>query len=159
MTYSFTDGLKVTRGCRIYALKNMEFCIFVLFLFIIYLNHCEPASVQRIQLRNDDFDQQPTVSSNKNDNSEIGSVEVLEAPYKSENDENMYRAIRLNSGLTVLLVSTPQQHTLDDGYENVTKVHTHQKKAVGNMLVDVGAFSDPPNAKGMAHLVGTVTFE
>lgn len=135
----------------------MEFCIFVLFLFID-LNQSEPANVQRIQLGNDDFDQQPTVSSNKNqnksDNSEIGSVEVLEAPYKSENDEKLYRAIRLNNGLTALLVSTPQRHTLVDSYENVTQVHTHQKKAACSMLVDVGSLSDPRDVQGLAHLVG-----
>lgn len=131
----------------------MKFCICVLFLFI-NLNHYESANVQRIQLRNDDLDQQSTVSSNKNDTSEIGSVEVLEAPYKSENDEKLYRAIRLNNGLTVLLVSTSQRHTLVDSYENVTQVHPHQKKAACSMFVDVGALSDPRDVQGLAHFVG-----
>lgn len=133
----------------------MEFYIFVLFL-VIDLNHCEPANVQRIKLGNDDFDQQPTVSSNKNDNSEIGSVELLEAPYKSENDEKLYRAIRLNNGLTALLVSTSQRHTLVDSYENITQKHTHQKKAACSILVDVGAISDPPDVQGLAHFVGII---
>lgn len=129
----------------------MGFWICVLFLFID-LNHCEPANVPHIPSGNDDFDQPPTVSSNIKDNSEISSVEVLETPYKSEHDEKLYRAIRLNNGLTALLVSTSQGHTLVDSYENVT--HTHQKKTTCSMFVDVGGFSDPRDIQGLAHFVG-----
>lgn len=133
----------------------MEFCMFVLVFLFIHFNHCGPVNVQQHRLENDDFGQQPTDDDqNKTDNIEIGSVEILEAPYKSENDEKLYRAIRLNNGLTALLISTPQRHTLVERNGNGTQVHTHQRSAAVSLAVDVGSLSDPRDAQGLAHLIG-----
>lgn len=39
----------------------------------------------------------------------MSSVEVMEAPDKSENDKKSYRVIRLENGLKALLISDPTQ--------------------------------------------------
>lgn len=133
----------------------MEFYIFVIIL-IINLNHCEPIN----QTNHDDPKQQTTFSSNKSsNNSETERVEVMEAPEKSENDKKLYRVIRLQNGLTALLISTEQENGntkigIDRDNKSGRNV-THQRKvAACSLRVDVGSFSDPRDVQGLAHFVG-----
>ncbi len=68
-------------------------------------------------------------------------TEVLQTPIKSPNDKNLYRLIRLENGLKVLLIQ-----------------HDEEKPAAMILGVDVGAFDDPIEAKGLSHFLEHMLF-
>lgn len=112
----------------------MDFYIFVLFLLFDF-NQCGPANQVK-----------------QNNSSEEGLVEILEAPYKLDNDKKLYRVIRLSNGLTALLVST-QEYTLDSN-ETIEYAEFRQKKSACSLKVEVGSFSDPRDIQGLTHFIG-----
>lgn len=129
--------------------------MFVLLLFID-LNHCGPAKGPRNQVDNDNFNQQTLPVSNKSINSEKRPIEIMETPLKSKYDGKSYRLIRLNNGLTALLVST-LENTMNSSEKRVDKaehVSFHQKKSACSLRIEVGSFSNPRDAQGLAHLIG-----
>lgn len=53
-------------------------------------------------------------------------IEVLETPDKSENDKKSYRVIRLENGLTALLISDPYRNSMEK--EQITDKHSRKRK-------------------------------
>lgn len=133
-------------------------------VFVFSLNCCHPNEVHRNQMEDGKFNEQTffvsTSLSNEKNNSEEEPVEVLFTPFKLEFDKDIYRAIRLNNGLTALLIST-EEYTLDDGEgsnETLKYRRLHQMKSACSLKVDVGSFSDPRDIQGLAHLIGNFDF-
>lgn len=89
----------------------------------------------------------------------MSSVEVLANPVKSESDKKSYRVIRLENGLKALLISvpTPQEpkHSTDADADKSNEIDS-QKLAACSLCVDVGYFSDPSDAQGLAHFLGMI---
>lgn len=69
-------------------------------------------------------------------------TEVLQTPIKSPNDKNLYRLIKLENGLKVLLI----QH------------ESEEKQAALVLSIDVGGFDDPKEAKGLTHFLEHMVF-
>lgn len=92
----------------------------------------------------------------------MASVEVMEAPDKSETDHKSYRIIKLSNGLKAALISVPgQKHTTvepsTDQSESKSPGENSErtaKLAACSLLVDVGSFSNPPDVQGLAHFLG-----
>lgn len=95
------------------------------------LNHSGPSKLQR-NVDNNNFIQRTlsmsSLLSNKSNSSEMESVEVLEVPYKSENDKKSYRVIRLNNSLKALLISDPTQQCTS----NSDDIKHHQAAAASD---------------------------
>lgn len=78
------------------------------------LNYSGPSKTQRNQVNSSNLIQQAMsmstkMTTNENNANGLGLVEVMETPFKSENDKKSYRVIRLSNGLTALLISDPTQ--------------------------------------------------
>lgn len=73
-------------------------------------------------------------------------TELLETPIKSQNDKNLYRLIKLENGLKVLLIQHPEN---DLQSEKLAAVYLH---------VDVGGYDDPKDAKGLSHFLEHMVF-
>ncbi|PRQ34798.1 putative insulysin [Rosa chinensis] len=101
---------------------------------------------------------------------------------KSPNDKRLYRVIKLENGLTALLIHDPQvypqgppDHSSDveqreedseavvEGEEGEVKTKeeggaSQTKKAAAAMCVGIGSFSDPLEAQGLAHFLEHMLF-
>lgn len=95
-----------------------------------------PNKVQRNQVKKSDFIQQAlsmstmiTDENNSNGNA-LGPVEVMETPFKSENDKKSYRVIRLSNGLIALLITDPTQELESHEQEHVNVSDGKQHEAV-----------------------------
>ncbi|XP_026314259.1 nardilysin-like [Hyposmocoma kahamanoa] len=115
------------------------------------------------------------------------TVEVLAPPIKSEADNKLYRTIRLENGLTALLISDPSRVPSNDensseedeseqssGPESESGHSAHsgsdhhgptrraefdeEKLAACALSVRVGSYSDPPDIQGLAHFVEHMVF-
>lgn len=98
----------------------------------------------------------------------MSSIEVLATPVKSENDKSSYRVIRLENGLKALLISVPPskeqalpthstcESNVEPSSTEADKLNeiNNQKLAACSLCVDVGYFSDPSDAQGLAHFLG-----
>ncbi|XP_018052331.1 PREDICTED: nardilysin-like [Atta colombica] len=93
-------------------------------------------------------------------------VEYLDSPDKSEYDKAEYRVIRLQNGLTALLISDLGGAHYDDmsckdyeeGSSSTKRVKRDVWKAFCGLCVGVGSFSDPPEVPGLAHFLQRVVF-
>ncbi|KAG5318470.1 NRDC protein, partial [Acromyrmex heyeri] len=94
-------------------------------------------------------------------------VEYLDSPDKSEYDKAEYRVIKLQNGLTALLISDLEGAYYDGmSYKNYGKDSSSAKrvekdvwKAFCGLCVGVGSFSDPPEVPGLAHFLQRVVFK
>lgn len=100
----------------------------------------------------------------------MSSVEVLTVPVVPESDKNSYRMIRLENGLKALLISVPtsKKQSLSEPSSNANAIVPtatdddklneidDQKLAACALCIDVGNFSDPVDAPGLAHFLGMV---
>ncbi|XP_040361672.1 nardilysin-like [Rosa chinensis] len=93
---------------------------------------------------------------------------------KSRNERSLYRLIKLENGLTALLVHDPEigESQLsegseeDDDSEGEDEDELNKKKggdsrtnkAAAAMWVGIGSFSDPPEAQGLAHFLEHMLF-
>lgn len=101
---------------------------------------------------------------------------------KSPNDKRLYRLIKLENGLTALLIHDPKicpqgepEHSTDlveaeysegDDAEDNEEVKSKEeggansqtKKAAAAMCVGIGSFSDPLEAQGLAHFLEHMLF-
>lgn len=105
---------------------------------------------------------------------EKNSIEVMDTPYKSENDKKLYRVIRLPNGLKALLISDPTSVKSEEQTEATAAVlsddsesgsdesdsddeadsNNREKLSACSLCVDVGSFSDPKEIQGLAHFLG-----
>lgn len=107
---------------------------------------------------------------------EKNSIEVMDTPYKSENDKKLYRVIRLPNGLKALLISDPTADKNEENIEATAAVlsddndsenssddsdsddeadsNNREKLSACSLCVDVGSFSDPKEIQGLAHFLG-----
>lgn len=96
---------------------------------------------------------------------EYSNVELLDFPDKSPFDKNQYRIIRLPNGIKTILISAydgtvSSSETTNATTEAQASAETESANeylSSASLVVDVGAFSDPPDVKGMAHILGTLT--
>ncbi|KAG5331103.1 NRDC protein, partial [Acromyrmex heyeri] len=89
----------------------------------------------------------------------------LESPDKSEYDKAEYRVIRLQNGLTALLISGLEGTNFDDmNYKDHDEFSPAKRfkrdisKAFCGLCVKVGSFNDPPDLPGLAHLLERMVF-
>lgn len=75
-------------------------------------------------------------------------TEVLATPIKSPNDKNNYRMIVLSNGMKVLLIQHPKEDTSESS----------RKLSALSMQIDVGAYDDPLEVKGLSHLLEHMAF-
>ncbi|XP_011066929.1 PREDICTED: nardilysin-like, partial [Acromyrmex echinatior] len=90
----------------------------------------------------------------------------LEPPDKSEYDTTEYRVVRLQNGLTALLISGLQganygnMNYKDHEEAGPSKpVKRDVSKAFCGLCVRVGSFNDPPELPGLAHLLERMVFK
>ncbi|KAG5319392.1 NRDC protein, partial [Pseudoatta argentina] len=94
-------------------------------------------------------------------------VEYVDSPDKSEYDKAEYRVIKLQNGLTALLISDLEGAYYDGmSYKNYGKDSSSAKrvekdvwKAFCGLCVGVGSFGDPPELPGLAHFLQRVVFK
>lgn len=90
--------------------------------------------------------------------SEQREIVILDTPDQSPFDKQQYRLIRLPNGIKCLLIS-PHDGTKFSGQTSTTTSITDEESADEYLAacavgVDVGSYSDPPDACGMAHFLG-----
>ncbi|PRQ34785.1 putative insulysin [Rosa chinensis] len=87
---------------------------------------------------------------------------------KSPNDKKLYRLIKLENGLTALLIHDPEIYpqgskSLEPSEEDEAAAKggdgaSETKKAAAAMCVGMGSFSDPMEAQGLAHFLEHMLF-
>lgn len=98
-------------------------------------SHSGPSKIQRNQVNSSSFIQQAlsmSTTMTTNDGNGLGPVEVMETPFKSENDKKSYRVIRLSNGLTALLISDPTQARESNEQGNEADVNQHTAATSGD---------------------------
>ncbi|KYN45436.1 Nardilysin [Trachymyrmex septentrionalis] len=92
-------------------------------------------------------------------------IKYLDPPDKSEYDKTEYRVVRLQNGLTALLISKLDGANYDDiNYEDREEGNSSERvkgdisKAFCSLCVRVGSFNDPLEFRGLAHLLERMVF-
>lgn len=81
-------------------------------------------------------------------------TKVLEPVVKSKNDKKEYRAVRLENGLTALLIAdTEPEDCIGDGAEAKS-----EKMSAAALCIGTGSFSDPDDIPGLAHFLEHMVF-
>ncbi|GBP39355.1 Nardilysin [Eumeta japonica] len=115
------------------------------------------------------------------------TIKVLAEPVKSESDKKLYRSIRLQNGMTALLISDPslpppEEHSSSEeesasassSSDSTDSTFTstssgcrtsrrqpefdEEKTAACALCVGAGSYSDPPALQGLAHFVEHMVF-
>ncbi|KYQ60244.1 Nardilysin [Trachymyrmex zeteki] len=95
-------------------------------------------------------------------------VEYLDSPadVSTEYYKNVHRVVKLQNGLTVLLISGLEKLNYEDmsykdyeeGSSTVKQLNSDIRKAFCGLCVQVGSFNDPPEVPGLAHLLQRMVF-
>ncbi|CAB0028359.1 unnamed protein product [Trichogramma brassicae] len=93
----------------------------------------------------------PTIAADKPDDDR--RFEYLERPKKALCDRKNYRAIKLNNGLTALLVSTLNLGEDDENENHRVDARIDSATAACALCINVGNFSDPREVQGLAHFL------